>query len=384
MQPMNRIRSLLSFASSVCWLACVFSATQLAAAEAEVCAICGKPFDGVYYGFEDKVTLQKPHVCKDCEQSFPECFVCSLPADTNAPGFLRLPDQRVLCTRDAKTAVLREEEGLRIWREVRDGVDRLFSRFTTFPDTNVTAGLVDRVRLLDLFKFAGNDYHCPNVWGFTQTTTSGYRPKYSISLMTGLPLSWFQATCAHEYAHTWIGEHLSPARKMTLSQDAQEGFCELVSYLFMQSLGDQAQLALILRNGYTRGQIDLFVAADRTFGFNEVLDWMQFGTDDALSPLDPGRVRKIAPQRPALPSTLTLTAPRTVRAPALESLMLKAIFWDQKRPTALINDRTFSPNEEGTVRVGPSNVLVRCLGISPDAVQLRIIGSDHDQTLRLK
>jgi hypothetical protein len=381
---MIRVPLATMFWSKVFLLTWSLCPLRLVAADAEVCSVCGRPIIEIYYSFEDKVTLEKKHVCKDCEKSYPECFVCGLPANTNAVGFLELSDQRVLCARDARTAVLREEDGLRICREARDSLDRLFSRFTTFPETNVRVGLVDRVHLLDLFKLAGNDYHCPNAWGITQTKTNHSRSEYHIGLMTGLPLSWFQATCAHEYTHAWIGEHLSQSRKDSLSRDAEEGFCELVSLLFMESLGNEAQKALILRNAYTRGQIELFVAAQRRYGFNEILDWMQFGTDDQLSATDPGRVRKVEMPRHAASPGKSLAVNRTESGRAPDALVLKAIFWDEKRPLALINDRMLGVNEEAKVHVGTTNVLVRRLSIFPDAVQLRVVGTDQDQTLRLK
>jgi hypothetical protein len=371
------------FLVAAIWLGCCLFPGRLAAADADVCAVCGEPIVDVYYSFEDQVTLEKSHVCKKCEEAYPECFVCSLPANTNAAGFLRLADERVICARDAKTAVLQPEDGLQISRDVRDGLGRLFSRFTTFPEANVTVGMVDRVHLVELFKLAGNDYHCPNVWGYTQTKTDRNRLEYQISLMTGLPLIWFQATCAHEYSHTWVSEHLSRRRKERLGKDAEEGFCELVSFLYMDSLQDEAQKARILRNGYTRGQIDLFVAAEKSYGFNEVLDWMQFGIDDQLSATEPGRIRNIAQPRTA-PASLNLPLTRGVAPTEPDTLELKAIFWDQKRPRAVINNCTFGPNEEAPVRVGNSNVLVRCLSISENAVQLRVAGSQTEQTLRFK
>jgi hypothetical protein len=370
-----------------CWagfllLACSLLRSLLLAADAEICAVCGRPLIESYYSIEDKVTLERRHVCKDCEKSYPDCFVCGLPAKTNLAGFVELPDQRVLCARDARTAVLREEEGLRICRDVRDSLDRLLSRFTSFPETNVTAALVDRVHLVALFRLAGNDYRCPNVWGITETTTNHDFLEYHISLMSGLPLSWFQATCAHEYTHTWVAEHLTRARKDSLSRDAEEGFCELIAFLFMESINDQAQKALILRNAYTRGQLDLFVAAEREYGLNEVLDWMQYGTDDRLSATEPGRVRKISIHPSASAETQFLLTATPLPVP--NALVLKAIFWDPKRPTALINDHTFAPNEEAKVRTGATNALVRVLAISSDSVHVRVSGSEHEQVLQLK
>jgi hypothetical protein len=381
---MKAICSLLRFLAGFWWLGCVVCQAALPAADADVCAVCGQPITDVYYGFEDQVTHQKSHVCRNCEQSYPACFICGLPANTNLAGFVRLTDGRAICARDTKTAVVQPEEGLRICLEVRDGLDRLFSRFTSFPETNVTIGMVDRVQLLELLKLVGNDYHCPNVWGYTQIKTNRNHLEYRISLISGLPLGWFQATCAHEYAHTWLGDHLSPQRKETLNKDAEEGFCELVSFLYMDSLHDEAQKTLILGNGYTRGQIDLFIDAEGKFGFNEVLDWMQFGSAGRLSGNDPGRIRDVAfPARTNWPA-FNLAVVRAAQAPAPDTLMLKGIFWDQKHPVALINDRAFALGEEGSVRVSTSNVLVRCLSISRDEVRLRVVGPDKEQTLKLK
>ena len=353
------------------------------AADPDVCAVCGEPIIDAYYSMEDQVTLDKRHVCKRCEQSYPECFICGLPANTNLSNFVELPDKRSLCARDAKTAIIGEEEGLRVCRDVRDSLDRLFSRFTSFPETNVTIRVVDRVHLHELFKVAGNDYHCPNVWGITQTRTNHSRIEHEISLLSGLPASWFQATCAHECGHTWIAEHLPPRRKEVLNRNAEEGFCELLAFLFVDSVNDEAQKRLILRNAYTRGQIDLFVAAQRSYGFNEILDWMQFGVDDRLSEAEPGRIRKIDPA-PRIAPAVSLGVPAPPKPRFSEVLALKAIFWNPKHPTAVINDHAFNLNEEAHVHLGTSNVLVRCLSITADSVRLRVVGADRDQTLRLR
>src|SRR5436190_8771011 len=265
------------------------------AADSDRCAVCGElPFGSVYL-VTDAVTAEKVTVCTNCEALYPNCFLCGLPAKTNAIGFVRLPDERSICARDAKTALLQQDNALRICGEVRDEMDRVFSRFMSFPNTNVTLAIVDRVHLLELFKFAGNDYHCPNVWGYTQSSTNQSRLAHQISLMSGLLPSWFRATCAHEYTHTWIREHLSTHRRATLGRDAEEGFCELISYLLMDAEHEEGQKAMILRNGYTRGQIDCFVAARNQYGFNDVLDWVQYGSAEGLSAEDPSRGRKLEP-----------------------------------------------------------------------------------------
>ena len=357
---------------------------RLFAADSEHCAVCREvPFGSVYL-ITDQVTAEKVTVCTNCEALYPICFLCGLPARTNAPGFVRLPDERVLCERDAKTALLQDDESLRICRQVRDELGRVFSRFMTFPETNVTLAMVDRVHLQELFKFAGNDYHCPNVWGYTRSLTNHQRLEYQISLLSGLLPSWFRATCAHEYTHTWVHQHLSARRRETLGRDAEEGFCELVAYLLMDAKNDEAQKAMILRNAYTRGQINCFIAARNQYGFNDVLDWIQYGADDQLSADDPGRVHRLeAPSQPALPGPVFATA-RPGPSPAPTALVLKAVFWNDKQPIALINDHSFSPREEAKVRLGGTNVTVRCLSIRPDGVTIHVAGAAQDQVLYLK
>ncbi len=364
-------------------LACLLIAPQLPAREADNCFVCGAPLVDGFYSIEDKVTLEKQRVCKECEASLPRCFVCGLPVRTNAPGWLELPDGRLLCARDAGTAVLSADEGTRVCRDVRDGLDRLLSRFMAFPEKNVTVRMVDRVSLLELFKSAGKEDEGPNVLGVTQTGPGKSGFEHRISVLGGMPLSFFKATCAHEYTHTWLNENLSPARHKALSKDAEEGFCEFVAYVFMDSLDDAAAKARLLRNTYTHGQIDLFVAARNQFGFNDVLEWMKSGADDRLSADDPGRVEKLRAYTPSPALTTPVFYGSTATAPP-RTLALKAIFWDQTRPTALINNRTFGVNEEGIVHLSATNVTVRCLAIGKNSVRVRIAGSGQDQDLSLK
>jgi len=135
----------------------------------EHCAICGGPFVGRVYLAEDKITQERKEICQRCAMTCPRCFFCGMPVNTNAPGAAELSDGRWLCPRDAAGAVLREDDGLRLAGATRDSLDRLFSRFLSLPQGNVTVEVVDRVQLQELFKIAGNDYDCPNIWGYTQT-----------------------------------------------------------------------------------------------------------------------------------------------------------------------------------------------------------------------
>jgi hypothetical protein len=202
-------------------LACFLLAGRVLA-DSDRCAVCGNPFSTRVFTVKDSVTEEKKQVCQDCATLTTVCFICALPVKTN---YTRLPDGRILCARDARTAVLDEEDAKRICREAKNSLDRLFSRFLDIPETNVTVAVVDRVHLQELFKFAGRDSVCPNVWGYNETTTNRHHIEHHISLLSGLPLASFKATCAHEYAHTWLNKNLSEQRKQSLSRDADEAFC---------------------------------------------------------------------------------------------------------------------------------------------------------------
>jgi len=344
------------------------------------CGICGNEIGEVTYIVVDKVTEEKKHICIECSKLPHDCFICGLPVKRD---FTELPDGRVLCERDVKNAVLDDDEARKICDNVKEALDRLLVRFVTFPGTNVETSVVDRVNLQALFKVPGNDYECPNILGYTQSRTNFNRIVHQISLMSGLPRAELKSVCAHELSHAWVFENVPGARKKTLSRDAHEGFCELVAYKLMSSEEDEEQKAHIRRNRYTRGQIDLFIDADERYGFNDIVDWMKYGVDSALHGDDLNRVRNVEipsakPKKPA-PSTVYARAP----VQPSNSLVLKGITWNQNRPLAVINDRTFAPKEMGGIRLGQTNTVIRCLSINKTTVRIQFVVSGEERELKL-
>ena len=358
----------------------ILCAPDLLRAGTNVCEICGGPLGTEVFILQDKVTMVRKRVCSDCEMSAASCFVCGLPARRNYTG---LPDGRVLCERDAATAVLKEADGLRLSRETRQSLGRLFSRFLAFPETNVSVTIVDRVNLQEQFRFPGNDYTCPNIWGYLRTQTNGDGLHHEISLLSGLPLDGFKSTCAHEYSHGWLHENLSAERKKTLSRDAVEGFCELIAFMLMDSQLEEGQKRLIKLNAYTRGQIDLFVEAEQLYGFNEVLKWVKYGTDDRLRGDELGRIRRVEMPPPRVPPPQSLAGYTNPNAAAPGTLTLKAIFWQRQQSLAIINDQTFGLQQQADVRLGATNVTLRCLEIRKDGVRVQIVGTGLEQELAL-
>ncbi len=369
-----------------------------ARADTDHCAVCGGALTGTIFVLTDKVTNEKKQICHDCSLLTEICFACGLPLKAN---YTKLPDGRLLCARDASNAILNEDEAKQLCSEVNEALDRLFSRFLTFPDANVQTVIIDRVHLLELFKLPGNDYQCPVVLGYiqselNQSQTHQNQFKHRISLLSALSRAEFKAVCAHEFTHAWLFENLPPQRKNTLGHDANEGFCELVAYLLMDAQHEEDQMKAIRRNNYTRGQIDLFIEAERRYGFNEIAEWMKYGADGVLNPADLNRIRNIETPSPTGGPTvlggtsvlvnrgsLSLPTNSTPKAPVPATLVLRGISWNQSHPLALINNRTLGVNERARVRVGDTNVALRCLAIRTNSVVVQIEGRAEPQVLSL-
>lgn len=346
------------------------------AARADVCDICGKPITGTVYIVTDQVTGERKLVCSDCIK-LPRCYICGLPIKKGEE--LELPDGRYLCARDAKTVVLKTDEAEQICAGVKDDLDRLFSRFTSFPD-NVDVTAIDHIDAYTIFQSES-----PDLLGCTQPLTGDDgKKRYKISLMTGLPLSELKETCAHEYSHTWVGENVPAERHRRIARDAEEGFCEMVGYLYMDSQNDEAEKKRVMANLYTRGQVALFVEAERRYGFDQVLDWMKYGTTSKLEPGHLEELRNVemptAGNAPVAPVTYNNIKNVKPAAPAPATLKLQGILWGSA-PTAIINGHSFGINDVSKVKFGETNVTLRCLSIQPSSVFIQNVGSGQKQQL---
>lgn len=364
-----------SFAFGAVMFVCFLMAVSEAAAD--ICAVCAQPIYGRTFLYTDKLMSEKVYLCYDCSRLKEECFACGLPV---RDGALHLSDGRFFCPRDEKTAMLNVAEAQETAVEVREKLDRLFARFTEFP-TNLSVAVMDRVDLLE-FKVPGNDYSCPNILGLHYNRTNGGTVSHEIKILSGLTRSALRSTCAHEYSHAWVQDNVPAERKKRLGRDAEEGFCELVAYLLMAAEHNDRQKQDILDNAYTRGQIDWFVKAEKKLGFNDVLDWMRYGVDDELSD-DPEVLRNVKIPRPPLAPVASFPIYATDPCASPDTLMLKGVSGTKNQLLALINNQSFTTGESGKVRLGKTNVTIRCLAIRPDSVKIKLVESGEERELTL-
>src|SRR5687767_10503971 len=74
--------------------------------QTDVCVSCEMVIRGEMMMFASPYFKHRLPVCEDCAKDAKYCFTCRLPAQKG----LDLKDGRVLCKRDAKTAVLSGED----------------------------------------------------------------------------------------------------------------------------------------------------------------------------------------------------------------------------------------------------------------------------------
>jgi hypothetical protein len=362
--------------------------TPAASAIGDFCAVCGKEIPGTVYLIKDDVTGAQKMVCSNCIV-LPRCFQCGLPVNDSG---LALPDGRHLCPRDAKTAVLDTDTARRICEDTHDNLDRLFSRFTSFP-TNVDVLIIDRVDVDAEFDTIGHTFESPDVLGWTDIKTNTNEGRFKVGLLSGQTAAHLKAICAHELSHTWAAVNVPHKRHTRLGRDAEEGFCEMVAYLLMEAQHEEEQQKFILRNPYTRGQVQLFIEAEKRYGFDEVLDWMKFGTAAQLEAHHPEEIRDVemsAEKNVAdnqateirlksngtnPPAPVPAPAPTSTNSPAstpsLEpaGIRLQGILWG-KPPSAIINGRTIFASDRFKLKIDGKETNFRCLEIRKKSVRI--------------
>ena len=277
----------------------------------------------------------------------------------------------------------------RVAAEVHDELDRLFPRFTSFP-TNVLVTVLDRIDVDQMFQPGGYDFESPNLLGCIRPIIYASQKRYFMRLMTGLPLVELKATAAHEYSHAWVGENVPLERHRWLARDAEEGFCEMVAFLLMDSQNETAQKKFILQNRYTRGQVDLFIEAVQRYGFDQILDWMQHGE---TAKLEAGKLEEIRDVK--IPAPVSVSAHSTVYAwtdvlaaysapaavPVPEVIKLQGILWGN--PPRHINGHTVFANTRFKLKIGGTEMTLRCLEIQKNSVRVENEDSGKPVELRL-
>ncbi len=341
--------------------------------EAPECRACREPITGRYLIIKSAALAEPVPVCETCSQLPARCFVCSVPAKVD---FRALSDGRVLCQLHADDAVLSPREAERIFEGAKRDIIRMFRDSGTMPERNMTVTLVDAKEMRILLGERNDAHGNYSTLGMTRTRQlPGQAMDHRIYLLSGLNRARLMAISAHEYAHVWLHENVKEDRE--IDADTIEGFCELVAYKLMLAKNEQIEKQVILANAYTRGQINTLIKAADDFRFYRVLDWFRAGADNTLSQTNITRLLALE----ARPASGTIWGTPSAATAVPETLMLKGISGTARRRFALVNDQTLQTDETSKVRVGTSNVVVRCLSITERSVTLEL--PDSSQTIEL-
>jgi sRNA-binding protein len=144
----------------------------------------------------------------------------------------------------------------------------------------------------------------------------------------------------------------------------------------------------VLQNRYTRGQIDLFIEAEKRYGFDQVLDWMKYGEAAQLEEghVDQLRDVKMPSAKPvandSIPAAHINNKNTNPPAPVLATIKLQGVLWGNQ-PVAIINGCSFFAKDQKQVKIGGTNVTIRCLEIGKKSVRIQNLDSGKEQELPL-
>jgi hypothetical protein len=312
------------------------------------------------------------------------CSVCGIRV---AGGYIPLDDGRFICKKDAPDVVLDQNRAEEIFSAAKAWGHKTLSGYGSLPDQNIAVVLQNKT----LFDVTVREWSAKrpdiNFAGFTRNHTNGGGGfTHEVFLLSGRLKKGVANVSVHEFGHTWLGEN---ARSHKLSEDAKEGFCDWLKYKFEVEQADTAAQARTLKSDYTRGQIQAFVAAEKAHGLERVVQWTKAGEDAQIDLQQLDRVMVLRERRPA-PATVASTTP----APLFDSMpvfartaytnaVLKGLSGSASRRFAVINDQTFAAKESGKIRMGGSNVVLRCLDIGEASVLVQIQGEAGPRTLSL-
>ena len=357
------------------WLAGACS-TQAITAD-DPCPICGQRYGETIYSFTRHGREQKVLVCGACAKLETTCYICSVPVKDK---FLRLADGRLLCEDDAKEAVLLQDKAESLFDDVKRDVQSMLSGLGTLPHHNIHLTLEAKAHLDKTGANLISAHDDRLLMGLTRSSSIAQGVfEHSIHLLYGLTRERMMVVSAHEYAHAWLHENVR--RKM--NHDTVEGFCDWMAYKIITQKNSPYETKVLLESKYSEGQLQAFVAAEKEHSFYHVMQWVKHGVDPEL---DPEQLERILVLRPTGATPVAQTewpvyavTPR----PAATNLVLKGLSGSVARRFALINDATFQTNEQGKVRLGDSNVVVRCVEILKDAVVIQVAGETGPRTLKL-
>lgn len=345
----------------------------------DLCEVCQKPHTNTVYQVKDQYHNKTRLVCKPCLELTARCAVCRIPVLPTSG--LHLPGERDYCPEDAKVAVMEEKLATELFDQGQREAIEILAHYPPLPQRNIEIHLVTREDFNREYRRLPSTDDPSTLLGLTRSwRDADSNALHDIYLLHGVPRDEFLAVCVHEYTHTWLFGREKNARQ--LHKDTVEGICELIAYKVTTKLKLDRELKHIRENPYSRGQIEALLAAEKEFEFPRLVDWIDDGVD---SWIDRDDLDRVLLRRDRQPESLATFAWMPIQQSSVpDELVLKGLSGTGGRRFALINNATVQVGDETRVRVGTTNLWVKCLGISSNEVTLQVRGEPAPRQLRIK
>ena len=341
----------------------------------DLCPVCNQHYGPTVYGLTKRGRTEKVFVCANCAKLDTRCYICAMPVKDK---FLRLADGRLLCDDDARQAVLEQFEAEKLFDDVKRETQIVLTQLGSLPHHNIKLILEAKARLDKTGSNLISAHDDRLLMGLTRTTGRGEgKFEHTVYLLHGLTKERMTVVAAHEYAHAWLHENV----RRKLNQDTVEGFCDWIAHRIIAQKNEY-ETTVLMKSDYSQGQLQAFLAAEKEHTFYLVMQWVKSGVDPEIDLEHLERILVLRDQKAAPAEPFAFATPPPPR-PAPTSLVLKGLSGTKTRRFALINDATFAAHEQGKVRLGESNVVVRCLEIRDDAVVVQVAGRAEPLTLKL-
>jgi hypothetical protein len=159
----------------------------------------------------------------------------------------------------------------------------------------------------------------------------------------------------------------------------------------MDQSGEDYEKTRIETSTYTHGQFAALHDAEQKHRLFRVIDWMLDGVDSWLEKDKLERLLVLRGDRTPIPPRsggvplASQSRASSAPAPAPDRLLLRGLLGTARTgQIALINDASLGPDQSARVRVGQTNVLIRCLEIRTNSVLIRIEPAGEQQELFLR
>ena len=338
------------------------------------CMACDKtPLTGRYWKSELGA------ICDACHKLERRCWICAHPA---AKDFIKTPDGRYICRREAKSAIISKQAVHQTFQRTRNAVKRMTRGYMTLKSPEINVEVFSQpVWDPDGTKSALHRQ------GLATTRQVGKTFHHNVMLINGLVNTNLIGVSAHEFTHLWINENRGKHKIAPLTNEA---ICEMVAYKLAETYRHQNYMKVIRENTYTKGRSNELLPLVKRYGLKALLRWVIEGSGPTPSAQDLARLRSSRPastaaaQQPTTAKPSPLHQARRSMPAKPDSLELKGVIGSPGKYTALISGVMFREGEARSIKLKDKTVKARCEKITRTTAVLKLEGADAPIELRLK